>query len=187
MDWVTVAAAAAAWVAAWQAIKSARTAKRAYSLALEQERRLLPSLEIYLVDTYIRRLETLNLRLYVFQLMITNKSYAGNSLRDIQLLIQHGQGSTPTSQVAIPHKSDLVTHLPGANQDALQIPSPIAAHAIVGGLALFDVPDDLLRESRIESYNIKVVDSYGHETQLEAILLQERGDERVEEAGDPAK
>lgn len=187
MDWIAVVAAIAAWVAAWQAIRSSRMAKRAYNLSLEQERRLLPSLEIYLVDAYIRRLQSLKLRLYVFQIMITNKSYAGNSLRDLQLVILHGQGSESLSNVMIPHKSDLVTHLSDATQDPLQIPSPIAAHAIVGGLALFGVPDDLLRESRIESYNIKVVDSYGHETQLEAILLQERGDERVEEADDPVK
>ena len=173
-SWAAMVAAVAAWVAAAQAFRSARTAGRAYKLALEQERRLQPSLELYLVDAYIQRLTSPERRLCVFQITVTNKSFAGNSLKDMQLIVHCSHGQEVRSGIAIPHSQALAMYLSGGATDVLRIPSPIAAHAAVGGLALFEAPEDLFRDVRIESYTLRLVDTFGHETEREAILLQER-------------
>lgn len=183
-DWVSIASAAAAWVAAWLAFRSARTARQTYNLAREQERRFHPSLELYLVDAHIRRLESPLPRLYVFRIMVTNKSDAANSLKDLKLVVGHKREQGPLSNVAIPHNPGLAAYLPENHVELVNIPCGIAARTVLGGLAIFGVPQDLLRDSKVESYTLTVVDSFGHETTLEAILLREVNDVRMEKNSD---
>lgn len=131
-NWVAIVAALAAWVAAWQAFRSAKTARRAYQLVLEQEKRLRPSLELYLVEAHIRRIKQLGIRIYVFRIMVTNKSDAVNYLKELRLFIEHDRKLGPLSNVAIPHEPDLVEYLPQYSGDPLYIPCQIAAHAVLG-------------------------------------------------------
>ncbi len=176
MDWVSVLAAAAACFAAWQAARSAKTAKQAYSLAIEQDQRHRPSLELYLVEAYIRRIDKSEERLFVFHLMVTNKSASKNSIKDLKLIIDHKRKYGPLSNVSIPHDPELNSKL-NENKDPFKIPFLIEAYSATGGIAIFRVPDDLLSGSRVESYMIKIVDNKDFESAVEAILLQEKNDE----------
>lgn len=176
-DWVAIAAAAAAWMAAWQAFRSSKVARNSYQLALKQEQRLEPSLEVYLVDAYIRRLTHPCRRLYVFQITISNKSFAGNAIKDLQLIVHYSRSHGPPSAIAIPHNLDLAVHLHQAASNTFKIPASIAAHTVIGGLALFETHDEGLGDLTIDSYALKLVDTYGNESEREAILLQERNDE----------
>lgn len=179
-DWVTIAAAFAAWVAAWQAFRSSRVARSAYQLALKQEQRLQPSLEVYIVDAYIRRRANPSRRLYVFRITISNKSFAGNGLKDLQLVVHCSRDHGPSSDIAIPQKLELGEHLHISAADLVKVPAPIEAHTVMGGLALFEVHDEVLGGANVESYTLKLVDTYGNETDKETILLQERNDESLE-------
>jgi hypothetical protein len=113
--------------------------------------------------------------------MITNKSDSVNSLRELKLFIEHGRKLGPFSNVSIPHDTELAQYLPKGSGDPLFIPCQIAAHAVLGGVAIFRVPDELLEQSRVESYMLKLIDSYGLETELEAILLSEVRDDPTDE------
>jgi len=168
-----IVSAVAAWIAAWHA-------RRTYKLALQQESRLQPSLELYLVNGYIRRLGSPLLRLFVFRLVVTNKSDAGNSLRDLRLVIHYSREEGPPGNVTISHSPELAVSLPEGQRNPLPVPCGIAARAVVGGVAIFGVPEELLRDFRIESYMLTAVDSFGHQTEREAILLQEVRDAPVE-------
>lgn len=179
-DWIAIAAAFAAWMAAWQAFRSSRVARSAYQLALKQEQRLQPSLEVYIVDAYIRRRTKPSRRLYVFQITISNKSSAGNSLKDLQLVVHCSRDNGPPSDIFISHKLELSEQLHLSASDLLKVPSPIDAHTVIGGLALFEVHEGVLGGSKIEAYTLKLVDTYGNETDRETILLQERNDESLE-------
>lgn len=54
-------------------------------------------------------------------------------------------------------------------------------------VAVFKVPGEILSESRVESYTLRVTDSYSRPTEPEAILLREYGDdEPVEKNADSA-
>src|SRR6266511_1827888 len=177
---VAVASAVAAWIAAWHA-------RRTYKLALQQETRRQPWLEIYLVNGYIRRLRTPLRRLFVFKLMITNKSDAANALKDLQLVVHYrGEQGSP-GNVTISHSPRLGTRLPESQEDPLPIPCRIPAREVVGGVAIFGAAEELLQDFRIESYTLTAVDSVDNHTEREAILLQEVRDVPVETINDSAK
>lgn len=176
MDWFSNLAVAVACFAAWQAARSVKIAKQAYSLAIEQDQRHRPSLELYLVEAYIRRIDLSDERLFVFHLMVTNKSASKNSIKDLQLLIEHQRKEGPLSNVSIPHDPELNSRL-NENKDPFKIPFLIEAYSATGGIAIFRVPDDLLSGSRVESYVIKIIDNKNYESAVEAILLQEKNDE----------
>lgn len=41
-------------------------------------------------------------------------------------------------------------------------------------LKFVEVPDDFFKDLRIEAYRVMVMDTYGHESTIEAIFLNER-------------
>jgi hypothetical protein len=139
-----------------------------------QEAGLHPSLTLYLVENYIRRLGPGSPRIYVFQIVVSNSSDLGNSIREARLIIAHEQGQGLPSNLVIAHKAELASRVPAAATGTFQLPAAIAARTSIGGLVLFEVPSEILRESPVESYALQVIDTYGHETSKEAILLQER-------------
>ena len=71
-DWVAVGSMLAAWVAAWQATRMNR---RMYALSVEAERRKEPAVEVYPADYRMLNPPNDERRIYVFRLLITNKSY----------------------------------------------------------------------------------------------------------------
>ena len=172
MDWISIITALAACFAVWYAARSNRIAKQAYDLALEQDRRHRPSLDLYLVDSYTKRIEQSDERIFVFRLMITNKSASRNSIKDIQLLIEHQREVGPPSNVSIPHNPDL-SNKTNENENPFKIPFIIDSYSVIGGSAIFNVPNEIIRGSSVETYMVKIVDNKDHATELEAILLQE--------------
>jgi hypothetical protein len=89
--------------------------------------------------------------------MVTNKSASKNSIKDLQLLIEHQRKDGPLSNVSLAHDPELYSRL-NENKEPFRIPFPIEAYSTTGGIAIFRVPDDLLNGSRVESYVIKIVD-----------------------------
>jgi hypothetical protein len=168
-----VGSAVAAWIAAWHA-------RRTYKLALQQETRRKPSLEIYLINGYIRRQSTPLRRLFVFKLMITNKSDAANALKDLQLVIHYRGKQGSPGNVTISHSPKWGTALPESQENPLPTPCGIPAREVVGGVAIFGAAEELLQDFRIDSYTITAVDSFGNQTEREAILLQEVRDAPME-------
>jgi hypothetical protein len=187
MEWqwkISNAAAIASAVAAWIAALHAR---RSYKLAVRRESSRRPSLEIYLVNGHIRRLGAPLRRLFVFKLLITNKSDAANALKDLQLVVHYtGRQGTP-GNITISHDARLGTVLSNFQEELLAIPCGIPAREVVGGVAIFAAPEELLQEFQIESYTITAIDSFGNPTEREAILLQEVRDAQMETGLNPAK
>ncbi len=179
MEWVAIISMIAACVAALHAFRSSRTARQAYRLTLEQDLRHRPSLELYLVSAYILRLNESRDRLYVFHTRVTNKSYSGNSIKEMQLVIECDREQGPPSNFAIPHDFTLAEHL-SSEEDLFDVPCELGAHTILERTALFLLQDDLLRNSRIASYALRIIDTYGNKTDLVTIFLQEHHHEPLE-------
>jgi hypothetical protein len=186
MDLVSIISAVAACFAALYAARSSKLAKQAYSLALEQDQRNRPSLELYLVNSYIKRIENADERIFVFRLMITNKSASRNSIKGIQLLIEYQRREGPTSNVSIPHNADLISTI-HENEDPFKIPFNIDHYSAIGGLAIFKVPNEVVRGSSVETYLVRIIDNEDNETELEAILLKEIDNEKVAKEGNTDK
>jgi hypothetical protein len=178
MDWVSIIAVLVACFAVWYAARGVKISKQAYSLALEQDRRHRPSLDLYLVNSYIKRIEQADERIFVFHLMITNKSASRNSIKDIQLFIEHQRREGPLSNVSIPHNPDLSNTI-HENENPFKIPLIIDSYSVIRGLAIFNVPNEMIRGSSVETYIVRIVDNKGHMTELESILLQELDNGKV--------
>jgi hypothetical protein len=164
---------------------SSRTAKKSYALSLEQERRTQPSLELYIRDSYICPASPSIPRIFFFQVMVTNTSDAPNSVREVRLALKYGKERGVISTVAIPHNADHMKHLKTNHHDPLNPPFSIAARSVLGGVAVFSMPDDLTKNSVIESYTVEVVDTFGLKAGAEAILLKELVHESVEKSSVP--
>ena len=124
MDLVSIISTVAACFAVLYAARSSKLAKQAYSLALEQDQRNRPSLELYLVNSYIKRIENADERIFVFRLMITNKSASINSIKDIQFQIEHYRKEGPISNVHFTHNASLIDMI-NENEKAFEIPFTI--------------------------------------------------------------
>lgn len=173
-DWIAIGSAVAAAIAALEAYRSRRVSRRAYNLALQQEARLEPSLALHLVEGEVRRLGVGAPRIYIFQIVVTNVSDASNSVRRADLLVELGRGDGPPSNLVVPHRVDLKARLTKLACDPLQVPCEIPARNSLGGLVLFEVPSELLRDSRIEAYTLQITDIYDNRTSREVIFLEER-------------
>jgi len=178
MDLISVVSALAACFAALYAARSSKLAKQAYRLALKQDQRNRPSLELYLINSYIKRIENSDERLFVFRLLITNKSASRNSIKSIQLFIEHQRREGPTSNVAIPHNSDFINTI-YENEDPFEVPFIIDHYSTNGGLAIFKVPNEIVRGSTVETYLVRIIDNADNEYELEAILLTEQDNEKM--------
>ncbi|MDR4494759.1 MAG: hypothetical protein R3B74_10090 [Nitrospirales bacterium] len=186
-QWLPLASLIIALIALLLSFLSSRIAKKSYALSLEQERRTQPSLELYIVDSYIRPASPPIPRIFFFQVRLTNTSDASNSVREVRLVIEYGKERGVSSTVAIPHKIDHMEYLKPNRHEPLNPPFSIAARSVLGGVAVFSLPDDLTKKSVVESYTVEVVDAFGLKAGAEAILLKELVDESVEKASLPSQ
>ena len=144
-----------------------------YSLAIEAERRKEPAVEVYLVDSGILNPPGEERRIYVFQLLITNKSLSANSIKQIELALEYGPQGQPPSNVMIPHDSSAAM---AANMEATEVicvPCSIAAAATIAGAALFPIATDLIGDGVVESHVVTVTDAHDRGVECHAILLRE--------------
>lgn len=155
----------------WATWKYARLVEE--QLAIISQQSTSEPLGLYIVDSHIRKLVPSESRLYLFRVMVTNKSSMNNSLKDLQLVIEYKRQQGPLSNIAISHNPDFAADLSETPKDLLRVPCQIAPHTVLGGVALFKVPEAQLRDCRIESYTLKSIDSNDLETELEVVLLQE--------------
>jgi len=165
--------ALASCFAVWFAARSKKIAFKAYELAYEQDQRGRPSLELYIVDKYVKTFKGIDERLFVFRLRITNKSASRNSIKNIQLLIAHKKGNAPPSKVLIQHNSAPFKEI-SENENLFKVPFVIDHYSAMGGVAVFKVPNELLRGSVVETYSIKIIDNSDIETEFESIFFVEK-------------
>jgi hypothetical protein len=180
MDWpvpavlISLGSVGIAAASLWNAILARRIAKSSYQLAVEARDRTSPSLELYLDHGYIRRLPNPPRRVFVFRIVVTNRSDAPNSLKLIRLLIEHQRGDGPSSHLEVAPDPACAGALAFSEDDVLKIPTPIAQRAVVAGTLFFPVAQELLADTRIEAYAVSLIDTFDRESLREVLLLTER-------------
>jgi len=171
-DWISLAALAISVIAAWNAVRGTRIANRAYKLSLDSHRRSQPSLDLYLVEAFIRPIPDPPRRVCVFKIRITNASDASNGVKAAALRVQFGRTGEPSSNIVVQQDS-VVPEGVARELCLLPIPHSLAPRAVVGGEVSFSIPDDLIREQQIECYTLSIIDSYDQKVEQDAILLRE--------------
>jgi hypothetical protein len=138
-----------------------------------QEAGLRRELSVRLVQSELYRLETA--RIYAFRISIANHSDAGNSVRDVRLRIAYRRdASSPPSNVTPSHRPELAQRIVAAQAKPLELPRFIAGRDTIGGLVLFEVPAEVLRDASVESYRLDVIDTYDEAASMDIIVVSER-------------
>ena len=150
-----------------------RIAKSSYQLAVEARDRATPALELYIDSGYVRRLAALARKVFVFRVVVTNRSDAPNSLKTIRLLIEHQRADGPPSHLELVSDATCAKVLGFEEGDVLTVPIAIAQRAVVAGTVFFPVAQELLAETRIEAYTVSLIDTFNRESMKEVLLLTE--------------
>ncbi len=178
-NWIAIGAAVVAFASLWNAIMARRIAKGSYQLAVEARDRATPSLDLYIDHGYIRRLAAPLRRVFVFRVVVTNRSDAPNALKVTRLLIEHQRGVGPPSNLEVTSDPTCSEALGFSEDDVLKMPMPIAQRAVVAGTLFFPVAEDLLADTRIEAYTVSLIDTFDKESVREVLILTERpGDKK---------
>ena len=151
-----------------------RIAKSSYQLAVEARDRTAPSLELYIDSGYVRRVAAPARRVFVFRVVVTNRSDAPNSLKTIRLLIEHRPADGPPSHLQLVADATCAKALGFEEDDVLTVPIAIAQRAVVAGTVFFSVTQELPTETRIEAYTVSLIDTFDRESLKEVLLLAER-------------
>jgi hypothetical protein len=184
-DWIAVGALLVSVYSVWQAARSLQVAQQANRLSLDTHRRSQPSLDLYVVEAFIRPTPTPPRRICVFKVRVSNQSDAPNGLKFSTLLVNYGKLGDPRSNLVIQHDPSCAPAVADLRLNVLPIPGAIDPRAVVGGAWLFPIPDDLIRGSRIDSYTVSLIDSYDREVKQEILLLREVRDAAAEVADSP--
>ena len=178
-SWIAVAALVISFASAFFAFWSNIIAKRSLRLSKEQAKARLPNLVPYLIDGLARRLDERKTKLYAFSLSLSNRSDSDNSLSIIELRFFFTRSSGISSNIIIPHNSNLSENLGLEGTEPLIIPVHISAHGTVTGWAFFEIDESIINDVSIERYEIRLIDAHGNEINLEPVILREVIDEEA--------
>ena len=131
------------------------------------------AVEVYLVDARFVTRSNKRRRIYVFKLIVTNRSSMASSIKRLTLLLEYGQEGRPTSLVHVPHDTSGAATVGVEPTDAFEVPLPLGPGQTVSGVALFPIDVDVLGDSTVESYAVKLLDARDRETECHAIFLRE--------------
>ena len=172
-EWIAFGSMLAAGIAAVAICRNTRLMRQMYTLAVAEQQRTQPAIQIYLADSRFLHQPIAQRRIYMFRLVITNQSLVANSIKQLSLAVEYDERGEPLSNVAIPHDSSAASAAKIVSAEVFRVPSPIAAGESVAGTALFPIANALLGDSVVNSHTVLVLDAHDRETRCQAIVLRE--------------
>jgi len=172
-EWIAIVSAVAACSAAWVAARNRRLAVRSHALAVAAHKRNEPDLDVYLSDSSVCALPSEQRHIYVFRLIITNRSLAANSVTQLTLFLESGHADAPAPNVFCPHDSSVSGVVGVPTTEVISVPRLLAPGEVISGVALFPIADNLLDYCAMESHTVMVTDAHGRQVHCQAILLRE--------------
>ena len=180
-SWAAIISAIATFIVAILTLINILIAKGSLKLMQKKENRWLPLLELYHIDSFVKRFLEQNIRLYLVKVRISNISDSDNSTKEISLIIRFHRNQDISSNIAIQNLSENINYFAQLvdknNNDILEIPSHIKAHTVKTGWIIFKVGDEILRDAIIELYEIKLVDTHNIESSLRFTIFRQESDE----------
>lgn len=177
-SWAAIIAAIATFIIALLTFYNVRVARNSLKLMEQREKRLLQSLQIFHINSYVKRDNEQDSRIYAVNIGITCTSDTDNSVKDLSMRIYFKRDGGIASNIAIPIMKDMekrVTDLVGVTSDSiLVIPLRIKAHEAIDGWALFEISNAFLTGSSIENYQVILTDVRESESCFEIKVMREK-------------
>lgn len=181
-SWAAIITAIATFIVAILTFFNILIAKGSLKLMQKKENRWAPFLELYHIDSFGKRFIERNIRLYLVKVRISNISDSNNAAKEISLIVRFHRNRDNSSNIAIPSLSENINYFAQLvnknNNDILEIPLYIKAHTVKTGWIIFKIEDGILRDATIDSYDIKLVDTYNIEASLNFTLFLQDSDEK---------
>lgn len=161
-----LSALAAVLSAVW-AWSSARSAAQSHRLALEQESKRKPSIDVYLIDGEQLGADASAASTYRFRLRVTNLSEAPNAIVQLILEIEYARGNSRGLQLLLPHQ-------PVDDEVSFRLPKLLQPKEAVEGWATFTLPNELRQGARTETYQVTLVDAAANRFSVRPIIIPQR-------------
>jgi len=164
-----VFSAVATGFAAWAAISSANSAKRALKIAEIAHEEAHQEIKVYLINSF--KIEHNQNRYAAFNVSYMNTSTSSNTLSKIELNISYhdDKDERKNSYNVILNSSDEKLY----DYDLIKIPVNLAPRSTISGWINFKLPK-LLTDKNIDVYNLISISANNEKIQLETTILNER-------------
>jgi len=168
---LTIIATLASLISAFSAFKSRGYAKRALNLAQKNYNDRQANFSLYLIDAY--RWNTKNKKRYLlFHITITNKSDSKSSFK-AELEIEYLRDDDSVARVIVQHDERYKKEIPHEEISTFPNDVRIEEKGIQSKWMLFEQPQNIFLEYRIEKYSIKVIDTQGNHQITECSIIKE--------------
>ncbi len=157
--WAIYITAFAALLAIIISVWSTLIARRALTIAQNQEKRSLPSMTLYLANGYYL-ISKENDRVYAFNLSFTNSSGSDNSIVHLDLNIQYKTSEEIPIKIKIPVDSE-ASRFFKQNSNTIVVPYKLDAYQTIAGWCYFIVRYKMIQQMKIDGYEIAVTDANG--------------------------
>jgi len=147
-------------------------ARRALKLNEIEGNEKKPNIVPYLIDSIAVNFK--DYKLFAFYFSLSNRSTNSNSISEIELKIIYSQNEHNIGNLIFRHDGILNRELSLPGHQPFSTPTEIGANQTITGWGLFRVPHNLLKEKRVENYEIKTRDTHAIETVIVPILIKEK-------------
>jgi hypothetical protein len=180
-DAIALGAATTAVLSAIIAYYSATIAKKALSLTEAEFLSKQEDLSLYQIDAYKLPYSSHGRKFYAiaFNLIITNKSSTPNSVQDLVLEIKFIRGDNTVGAISLTHKNNISDLESGKLPEPFMLPLSLDAKSARTGWGIFVLPNELLKENRIDMYTIGIFDVSKKITTIDSYIIKEVRDDEV--------
>lgn len=170
--WIALLAACAACASAFFAYRNSRIANRALALSKKSSTGADPKTSVHLIDAFRYRVQQQNTIVYVFCIVVENKSTLTNSIVDVELRIPLVKAGL--ERVAVFKHSGRLAEGEGLRiQNILQIPATLAARGSVAANCCFEVPFEVLHGAEFGIHFLRLRHAEGSVTDVDAKIIMD--------------
>ena len=172
-EWLALISALAACLAAACALFSWWTSRRMFALAVAEHQSTKPAIELNLASSEAKQLPDDPRKVCILGLLVTNRSLAANSIKELLLSLEYRQDGQPPRNIVCPHDARAAPALGLDDADIFRLPQIIGGGEAISGIALFPVAHALLDETEMATYTVTARDSYDNEARQRVVILRE--------------
>ena len=169
----TIIGVIAAAISAFSAFKSRGYSRLSYELAMKNYNDRQANFSIYLVDSYRRKTQVdIPKKFLLFHVTVSNKSDSKNSFR-ADLIIEYIRSDSSVAKVIVPHNESYQKQISQTDFSTFPNDIRIDERGMLSKWLIFEQPESVFNNYRIEKYSIKLTDAQGNTNSIESSIIKE--------------
>ncbi|MBY6191909.1 hypothetical protein KUV22_15885 [Microbulbifer agarilyticus] len=169
---ISLLSAFTAILSAIYAMRGNHIAKRALSIAEEENQSKKEGLSAYLIEG-INYVNEENNYVFAFNLSIINRASVSNSAQRIELIITYIRHNNSAGNIILQHDSSLSQSIHGHKVTPFAQVVEVPAKYACTNWCLFSHHDTARRLGRIDKYTLRITDTAGEVNEIDSYLIRE--------------